>query len=101
MQKPYKMEENWSKDAKGLKTTHLGDQSIINLNFATFLHIFYIEKYLEFAYFDMFLVFVQKNKKCNFWVNLMQKGILGRDSAASRKKEDQNALFCLDTARRD
>jgi len=39
------------------------DQTIFNLNFATFLHIFYIENYQEFAYFDVFLVFVQKNGK--------------------------------------
>ena len=39
------------------------DQSIINLNIVSFLHMFYIEKYQEFAYFDMFLVFVQKNRK--------------------------------------
>ena len=39
------------------------DQSIFYLNFASFLHMFYIEKYQEFAYFDIFLVFVQKNGK--------------------------------------
>ena len=42
------------------------DQTIFDLNFASFLHIFYIEKYQEFAYFDMFLVFVQKNGKMQF-----------------------------------
>ena len=45
------------------ETSRKIDQSIIDLNFATFLHIFYIEKYQQFAYFDMFLVFVQKNGK--------------------------------------
>ena len=39
------------------------DQSIINLNIVSFLHMFCIEKYQEFAYFDVFLVFVQKNGK--------------------------------------
>ena len=42
------------------------DQTIFDLNFAIFLHIFYIEKYQEFAYFDMFLVFVQKSRKMQF-----------------------------------
>ena len=28
--------------------------------------MFYIEKYQEFAYFDIFFVFVQKNEKCKF-----------------------------------
>ena len=42
------------------------DQPIIYLIFASFLHVSYIEKYQEFAYFDMFLVFVQKNRKIQF-----------------------------------
>ena len=39
------------------------DQTIIYLNFASFLYMFYIEKYQEFAYLDIFLVPVQKNEK--------------------------------------
>ena len=57
--------------------------------------MFYIEKYQEFAYFDIFLFLCRKVEKCKFWVNSMQKGTLGRDSAAGSKSEDQNAPFCL------
>ena len=73
---------------KIIKIRWVVDQTIFDLNFATFLHIFYIEKYQEYAYFDKFLVFVQKNGKCKFWVNWMQKGKLGRDLRGRHERRD-------------
>ena len=58
--------KSWQNLAPNLNFNHFGvrcDQTIFNLNFASFLHIFYIDKYQEFAYFDIFLVFVQKKWK--------------------------------------
>ena len=37
----------------------------------------------------------RKIEKCNFWVDLRQKGIPGRDSANCQEERDQNAPFCL------
>ena len=53
------------------------DQTIFNLNFATFLYVFYIEKYQEFAYFDIILVFVQKNRKMQILGEIVAKRDFG------------------------
>ena len=37
----------------------------------------------------------RKMEKCNFWINLVQKEVLGRESKGSREKKDRNALSCL------
>ena len=36
----------------------------------------------------------RKIEKCKFWVNLMQKEIMGRDYANCHEERDQNAPFC-------
>ena len=72
------------------------DQTIFNLNFATFLHIFYIEKYQEYAYFDKFLVFVQKNGKMQILGQLDAKRKAGTWFERKARKEGLNC-----TARRD
>ena len=64
------------------------------------MHIFCIEKYQEFAYFDIFLVFVEKNRKMQFLDKFDAKRILGRDFVDSHEERDQNAPFCLKTERR-
>ena len=63
------------------------DQSIFYLNFASFLHMFYIKKYQEFAYFDICLVFVQKNWRMqNSGSNWCKKELPGRNHEDSQRK---------------
>ena len=76
------------------------DQSIINLNFATFLHIFYIEKYQEYAYFDKFLVFVQKSGKMQILGQFDAKRKAGMRFERKARKEGLKYPFLQYSARR-
>ena len=74
-----------------LKTQKLFARDLIKLffylNFANFLHMFIIEKYQEFVYFDIFLVFVQKNRKMQISDSIWcKKELLGQNYKDSHKR---------------
>ena len=60
--------------------------------------IYFIQNLHTLIYF-WFLC--RKIEKCNFWVKLMQKGLLGRDYEDNHEERDQTTPFGLKTMRRD
>ena len=64
------------------------------------MHIFYIEKYQEFAYFDIFLVFVQKNRKMRILDQFDAKRNFQGEIRRTAKGEGLNCTTLLKTVRR-